>query len=86
MGNWGYQKSGRQRQVFRAKLYLLAVGILILGALLFREGDKAGEKGNPPQPEAVPEAREEEEKGEEKTETETVPEIQPLELSLIHIF
>ena len=83
MGNWGYQKSGRQRQVFRAKLYLLAVGILILGALLFREGDKAGEKGNPPQPEAVPEAREEEEKGEEKTETEpeTVPEIQPLEYS-----
>ena len=83
MSNWGYQKSGRQRQVFRAKLYLLAVGILILGALLFREGDKAGEKGNPPQPEAVPEAREEEEKGEEKTETEpeTVPEIQPLEYS-----
>lgn len=83
MGNWGYQKSGRQRQVFRAKLYLLAVGILILGALLFREGDKAGEKGNPPQPEAVPEAREEEEKGEEKTETEpeTVPETQPLEYS-----
>ena len=42
MGNWGYQKSGRQRQVFRAKLYLLAVGILILGALLFREGDRGG--------------------------------------------
>ena len=83
MSNWGYQKSGRQRQVFRAKLYLLAVGILILGALLFREGDKAGEKGNPPQPEAVPETREEEEKGEEKPETEpeTVPETQPLEYS-----
>lgn len=83
MGNWGYQKSGRQRQVFRAKLYLLAVGILILGALLFREGDKAGEKGNPPQPEAVPETREEEENGEEKTETEpeTVPGTQPLEYS-----
>ena len=69
---WKDRKEARQKQLFRTKLYLLAIGLLILGVLLFRQ-EKGGEEEEPQK-----EAKKEYETPEKPEEREE-PEPEPLE-------
>ena len=44
MDIWKNHRRDRQKQLWRVKCYLLAIGLLILGILLFGNAEKPGEE------------------------------------------